>query len=89
MKVFAPITVARQIGGDYIFIKVDEGFTEIPKLEAKLKELKSTYVDSSGQQIAMKLSTPNGDAACYCEVGPFEIEVNLSKEDLQKMLDES
>jgi len=69
MKVFAVLTVARQIDGEYIFVKTEKGFKELVLAEAHIQTLKKQFTE------AVVLNTPHGDVPCRCEVGIFELEV--------------
>ena len=75
MTIFAVITVARQIEGEYIFIRTEKGFQRAGKADDLLKKLKQDYVDEAGKPKVISLSTPSGDANCFCEVGVFEVEI--------------
>lgn len=74
-KLFCVITVARQIDGEYVFIKTEKAFKSAKKADALLKSLKNNYVTKEGKWNPQVISTPEGDATCQCEVGVFEIEV--------------
>lgn len=74
-KLWAVITVARQIEGEYVFIMTEKAFTSAGKADALLQELKKKYTTSSGQIIPQKISTDNGEAECFCTVGAFELDV--------------
>jgi hypothetical protein len=74
-KVYAVITVARQIEGEYVFIKTDKAFSSAEKADSLLKSLKSQFVDKEGKWKPQLISTPNGEATCQCEVGIFELEL--------------
>lgn len=75
MTVFAVITVARQLQGEYVFIKTEKAFKTAGKADALLQKLKKQYSTLDGKVKPVKISTPQGDAECFCEVGAFEIEV--------------
>jgi hypothetical protein len=75
MKVFAVITVARQIGGEYIAIRTEKAFVQAGKADEYLRELKKTFVTPEGKPKATRLSTPQGELDCICEAGAFEIEI--------------
>ena len=78
-KIFAGITVARQVEGEYVFIKTEKAFKSAQKADALLKALKGQYVTSDGKWKPQQVSTPQGDAVCMCEVGVFEIEVDAAE----------
>lgn len=78
-KVFAVITVARQVEGEYVFIRTEKAFKSAQKADALLKGLKNQFVTPEGKWKPQQVSTPQGDAVCMCEVGVFEIEVDDSE----------
>jgi hypothetical protein len=75
MTVFAIITVARQVQGEYVFIKTEKAFKTAGKADAFLKKLKKQYSTLDGKVKLVNISTPNGDAECFCEAGAFELEI--------------
>lgn len=74
-KLFAVITVARQVEGEYVFIKTEKAFRQAGKADALLKKLKAEYVAENGAINIVEIATPQGDAKCFCEVGAFEIDL--------------
>ena len=74
-KVFAVITVARQVEGEYVFIRTEKAFRKASKADEYLKKLKADFVDETGKIKPINVSTPQGDATCMCEVGAFELEI--------------
>jgi hypothetical protein len=75
-KLFAVITVARQVEGEYVFIKTEKAFASAERADALLKALKGQYSTPDGKWRPQNVSTPQGDAVCMCEAGVFEIEVD-------------
>lgn len=75
MNLYAVITVARQIDGEYVFIKTEKAFRSAEKADMLLKSLKNNYVTAEGKWKPQLISTQNGEAQCQCEVGIFELEV--------------
>lgn len=75
MKIFLVITIARQLNGEYVFVRVENAYTSASKVDTKIAELKKQYVDNNGHPKIITLNTPNGSVQCYCEVGPFEVEL--------------
>lgn len=67
MKAFAIITVARQVDGEYVVVKVEKAFTQASKADAYAKGLAKKYSEA--------IPTPNGPMPCVCERGVFEIDV--------------
>lgn len=78
-KLYAVITVARQVEGEYVFIKTEKAFKSAQKADALLKSLKNQYVTEDGKWKPQTVSTGQGDAICQCEVGVFEIEVDTTE----------
>lgn len=75
-KIYAVITVARQVEGEYVFIKTDKAFKSAQKADAFLRTLKNQFVTEDGKWKPQVLSTGQGDVTCQCEVGVFELEVD-------------
>lgn len=75
MKIYAVITVARQIDGEYVFIKTEKGFLSAEKADKYLQKIKSELVTNEGKWKPQLISTPNGQAMCQSEVGVFELEI--------------
>jgi hypothetical protein len=67
MKVFAIISVARQVDGEYVVVKVEKAFKTAGKADEHAKTLAKRYAET--------IPTPGGPMACVCERGVFEIEV--------------
>lgn len=78
-KIFAVITVARQVEGEYVFIRTEKAFKSAQKADALLKVLKNQYATPDGKWRPQQVSTPQGEAVCMCEAGVFEIEVDVSE----------
>lgn len=74
-KIFAVITVARQVDGEYVFVKTEKAFNKAKNADALLKQLKEQYVTPEGNPRPVEVSTPQGAAVCQCEVGAFELEM--------------
>jgi hypothetical protein len=67
MKVFVVATIARQIEGEYVFIKIENGYKSAGKAEAEMKAKSKTYTE--------QIVTPGGPINCLCERGVFEVDV--------------
>ena len=74
-KAFIVCTIARQIDGEYLFIKTEKGYRQESQALELLNQLKRKFVTLEGKIMPIKVSTPNGDAECFCEVGVFEVEI--------------
>ena len=68
MKVFAIISVARQVDGEYVVIKAEKAFKKASKADEYAKGLAKRYTEA--------ISTPSGPIACVCERGVFELDVD-------------
>ena len=75
MKVFAVISIGRQVFGDFVLIRTDKAFFTANKAEEYLQQKKKEYVATDGKAKAILMKTDNGDVECICQVGVFEIEV--------------
>ena len=69
MLVHAVLSLARQIDGEYVFVKTEKAFKQKASAEAFVAQLKKTFNE------AVVLNTPHGDVPCRCEIGIFELEV--------------
>lgn len=67
MKAFAIISVARQVEGEYVVVKVEKAFAKASKADEYAKKLASTYAET--------IQTASGPIPCVCERGVFEINV--------------
>ena len=68
MKIFAIISVARQVDGEFVIIKAEKAFKKASKADEYAKGLAKRYTES--------ISTPSGAIACVCERGVFELDVD-------------
>ena len=78
-KIYAVITVARQVEGEYVFIKTERAFKSAKRADALLKSLKNQYATEDGKWKPQIISTAQGDATCQCEVGVFEMELDVEE----------
>ncbi len=67
MKVWAIVTVARQVNGEYVAVKVEKAFTRASKADDYSKSLAKNYVEH--------IQTGSGTVECLCERGVVEIDV--------------
>jgi hypothetical protein len=74
-SVYAVITVARQVEGEYVFIKTEKAFRQAAPADALLQKLKKEFTTPDGKVKVINVATPQGDAECFCEVGAFELEL--------------
>lgn len=78
-KVFAVITVARQVEGEFVFIKTEKAFRSARKADELLLELKKKYQGPDGKFAPQVIRSPQGEATCQCEAGAFEIDLEESE----------
>lgn len=62
------MSVARQVDGEYVVLKVEKAFKKASKADEYAKNLAKKYAES--------IPTPSGPMACVCERGVFEIDVD-------------
>ena len=67
MKVFIIATLAREIDGEYCFLKIDKGFTSANAAES--------FYNSTKLQFTELIPTQNGDINCLCQRGIFEVDI--------------
>lgn len=75
-NVFVVMTVARQVHGEYVFARAEGAYRKASQADELVKKLAGQYVDSQGKAKAIKLSSPMGEAVCFCEVGAFQLEIS-------------
>lgn len=74
-RIYVVMTVARQIQGDYTFIRAAGAFKRASKADELVKKIAKDFVDENGKAKTVSVSTPQGNAICFCEVGAFELEL--------------
>jgi hypothetical protein len=75
-KIFCVITVARQIEGEFCFVRTEKAFKEAHKADELAKKLnEQDFTAPDGKRRAINLSTPQGSAECVCIAGAFEMEL--------------
>jgi len=67
MKVFAVLSVARQVEGEYVVVKIEKAFLQASKADEYAKSLARAYTES--------IPTATGPIQCVCERGVFEVDV--------------
>jgi len=67
MKIFAIISAARQVDGEYVIIKAEKAFLKASQAEECFKNLAKNYAET--------IQTPTANIQCICERGIFEIDV--------------
>jgi hypothetical protein len=67
MKVFAVLSVARQVEGEYVVVKVEKAFLQASRADEYAKNIARAYTET--------INTASGPIRCVCERGVFEIDV--------------
>lgn len=67
MKIYAILTLGRQIDGEYCLLKVDKAFQDPKRADEYHKSIINIWKEN--------IDTPLGSIECMCERGLFEIEV--------------
>lgn len=66
-KIFAVISVARQVDGEYVIVKTEKAFTKASQADEYVKGLAKNYTET--------IQTPTASIQCVCERGVFELDV--------------
>lgn len=75
MVIYNVVMIARQIQGEYVFVRTEAAYKDRKKAEVKQQELKKMSLDEQGLTKAIRVSTPQGKADCICEIGIHEVEL--------------
>ena len=68
MKIFVVINVARQINGEFIFVKIEKAFKDSKKAQEYLGSTENPYKD-------MVQNSTGFSVECMCSKGLFDIEI--------------
>lgn len=74
-NVYVVMTIARQSQGEYVFVRAEGAFKKPSAADELVKKLAKDFVDAEGKSKAITVSSPMGEAVCFCEVGVFQLEV--------------
>jgi acetamidase/formamidase len=66
-KIFAVISVARQVDGEFVVIKTEKAFKRASAADEYAKKLATNYSEV--------IQTASGPIQCVCERGVFEMDV--------------
>ena len=75
MNVWVVVTTARQIDGEFILVKMEEGFYEEIKANQMMADLQKKYVTPNGPK-EINITTEYGDILCYCIVSVMPVKIN-------------
>lgn len=67
MKIFALVSIARQVDGEYCVVKIEKAYKSAQRADEESKKLARKYAEI--------ITTPAGVINCVCERGVFEIDV--------------
>jgi hypothetical protein len=67
MKIYAIMSVARQVQGEYCVVKAEKAFKDETKAAA--------YANALAKRYAETITTSAGPIECVCERGVFELDV--------------
>ena len=70
------VTTARQIDGELVLVKLEEGFSEENKANNLMNELQKKYVTPTGFK-EIFIQTELGEIPCYCVVSVMSVKINL------------
>jgi hypothetical protein len=74
MNIYIVFTVARQVEGEYVFVKTERAFATQEKANELMHVLKAQY-SKDGKAVPITLSTEHGEVVCLCEIGAAEVEL--------------
>lgn len=74
MKISVVTSIARQIDGEYVFIKVEKAFTQSDKANLFMNSMKNSLLNN-GKNKSVTLTVDNQQIECLIEIGLFEVEL--------------
>lgn len=74
MKINVVTSIARQIDGEYVFIKVEKAFTQSDKANLFMNSMKNSLLNN-GKNKSVTLTVDNQQIECLIEIGLFEVEL--------------
>lgn len=70
MKAFVVATVARQVEGEYVFIRLEKGYTQASKADGHVRSLVRNFTEN--------MQVPGaGQVPCLCERGVLEVDIEM------------
>jgi hypothetical protein len=64
--------IARQIDGEYVFVKCEKSFYLKETADSYVNNLKEQYT-KNGVPTSVKIMTPNGEVECFVDISIFEV----------------
>lgn len=74
MKINIIASIARQIDGEYVFVKIEGAFTDALKAEVLMQNLKKNML-KDGKVVPTVVNVNNEKIECLMEIGAFETEL--------------
>lgn len=74
MKINVVTSIARQIDGEYVFIKVEKAFVKTDKADLFMNSMKDSLLNN-GKNKSVTLTVDNQQIECLIEIGLFEVEL--------------
>ena len=74
MKINIVTSIARQIDGEYVFVKIEGAFTDALKAEVLMQNLKKNML-KDGKVVPTVVNVNNEKIECLMEIGAFETEL--------------
>jgi hypothetical protein len=74
MEISIVISVARQISGEYVFVKPEKAFFDRQKANLFVEEMKNN-VSINGKTSPVLIDVGNEKIECYMELGIFDLKV--------------
>jgi hypothetical protein len=74
MKINVVTSIARQIDGEYVFVKIEGAFVNALKAENLMQNLKKS-MSKDGKAVPTVVNVNNEKIECLMEIGAFEIEL--------------
>jgi hypothetical protein len=68
MKLYIVANVARQINGEFVFVRIEKAFKDLLKAESYVKSMENPYKDVVQNSTGFSVE-------CMCSRGIFDVEV--------------
>lgn len=75
MNTWIVVTTARQIDGEFVLVKMEEGFTDESKANELMNLLQKKYIAADGPK-EIFINTDYGDISCHCIVSVMPVKIN-------------
>ncbi len=75
MDAWIVVTTARQIDGELVLVRIEEGFADEQKANELMQTLQKKYVTPNGPQ-EIFITTEYGEITCHCVVAVMPVKIN-------------